>query len=72
MKANVDSLILFGGFPKHKWNSLMYQMPVIHDDYSFEGYYTHLRSQDFVLFDYIDNLIYEKERNKELQLIFNS
>ena len=72
MKANVDSLVLFGGFPKHKWNSLMYQMPVIHDGYSFEGYYTHLRSQDFVLFDYIDNKIYEKERNKELQLIFNS
>ena len=70
MKANVDSLVFFGGFPKHKWNSLMYQMPVIHDGYSFDNYYSKLRSHDFVLFDYIDNLIYEKERNTPFTLIF--
>ena len=33
MKANVDSLRLFGGFPKHKYNVLMYQMPPIDIDY---------------------------------------
>ena len=70
MKANVDSLVFFGGFPKHKWNSLMYQMPVIHDGYSFDNYYSKLRPHDFVLFDYIDNMIYEKERNTPFTLIF--
>ena len=70
MKANVDSLVFFGGFPRHKWNSLMYQMPVIHDGYSFDNYYSKLRPHDFVLFDYIDNLIYEKERNTPFTLIF--
>ena len=37
MKSNVDSLRLFGGFPRHKYNVLMYQMPPIdmdYDDYS--------------------------------------
>ena len=28
MKSNVDSLRLFGGFPKHKFNVLLYQMPL--------------------------------------------
>ena len=65
MKANVDSLVLFGGFPKHKWNSLMYQMPLIDPDYTFINYYNKLSPHDFVLFDYIFNKIYEKSRKTD-------
>ena len=72
MKANVDSLIFFGGFPKHKWNSLMYQMPVVNELYTFDTAYHRLSSKDFVLFDYIDNKIYEKSRNSEFKDVFGS
>ena len=72
MKANVDSLIFFGGFPKHKWNSLMYQMPVVNDLYTFDTAYHRLSSKDFVLFDYIDNKIYEKSRNSKFMPVFGS
>ena len=65
MKANVDSLVLFGGFPKHKWNSLTYQMPLINPDYTFTNYYNRLSPHDFVLFDYIFNKIYEKSRKTD-------
>ena len=65
MKANVDSLLLFGGFPKHKWNSLTYQMPLINREYTFEGYYQYLQPYDCVLFDYIDNSIKVKRRNDQ-------
>ena len=53
MKSNIDLLVLFGGFPKNKWNILMYQMPVF-DNYTFDNY-VHLYSTDFVVFDYIAN-----------------
>ena len=73
MKANVDSLVFFGGFPKHKWNSLMYQMPVVDSGYTYEGFYHWLKASDFVLFDYIDNRIYHKKRGeKEYILVFDS
>lgn len=36
MKANIDSLTLFGGFPKHKFQILMYQLPPV--DLSYEDY----------------------------------
>ena len=65
MKANVDSLVLFGGFPKHKWNSLTYQMPLIDPDYTFANYYSKLSSHDFVFFDYVANKIYEKLRHSD-------
>ena len=65
MKANVDSLLLFGGFPKHKWNSLTYQMPLINREYTFEGHYQYLQPYDCVLFDYIDNSIKVKRRNDQ-------
>ena len=65
MKANVDSLLLFGGFPKHKWNSLTYQMPLINREYTFEGHYQYLQPYDCVLFDYIDNSIKIKRRNDQ-------
>ena len=70
MKANVDSLVFFGGFPKHKWNSLMYQMPAIWDMYTFDTGYHELKSIDFVLFDYIDNYIWHKKRNGGFELMY--
>ena len=52
-KANVDSLVLFGGFPPHKFNVLMYQMPAI-ENADFETYKT-LTPQDYMLIDYVDS-----------------
>ena len=60
MKANIDSLTVFGGFPKNKWNILMYQMPAF-DNYDYD-IYVHLRSIDYVLFDYIDGYYEEVRR----------
>ena len=37
MKSNVNSLLLFGGFSRQKWNSLMYQLPSI-EPYDFYEY----------------------------------
>ena len=51
MKANVNSLLLFGKFPKHKWNLVTYQLPPT--DCSFE-IYQELEAEDAVLFDYED------------------
>ena len=59
MKANIDSLMLFGGFPKSKWNILTYQLP----PFEFSYYdYAQLDVHDYVFFDYIDNSIIIKRR----------
>ena len=61
MKANVDSLILFGGFPKHKFCSLFYQLPPV--DFSYEQYWA-LRQQDYALLDFVDgdvNIVYRQD-----------
>ena len=50
MKANIDSLVLFGGFPKHKYQVLVYQMPPI-DDFTYEDY-SELSPQDCVIIDF--------------------
>ena len=62
MKANIDSLMLFGGFPKSKWNILTYQLPPFDFDYYD---YAQLDVHDYVLFDYIDNNITIKRRYEE-------
>ena len=51
MKSNVDSLTLFGGFPKHKFQLLMYQMPPM--DFQWEDY-ADLTARDFIQCDFID------------------
>ena len=53
MKSNIDSLVVFGGFPRNKWNILMYQMPAC-DVFGYDDY-VHLYSKDYVVLDYIDN-----------------
>ena len=53
MKTNIDSLVVFGGFPKNKWNILMYQMPAF-DAFTYDNY-IRLYSSDYVIFDYISN-----------------
>ena len=59
MKANIDSLMLFGGFPKSKWNILTYQLPPV--DFTFYDY-TQLGNNDYVLIDFIDNSVIVKRR----------
>ena len=60
MKANIDTLVLFGAFPKHKFNILMYQMPII-DGFDW-SIYESLSKNDYILLDYITNeaLIYRR------------
>lgn len=53
MKSNIDSLVVFGGFPRNKWNILMYQMPAC-DAFDYDDY-VKLYSKDYVVLDYIDN-----------------
>ena len=60
MKANIDSLVVFGGFPKSKWNILMYQMPAC-DDFTYDNY-VKLYSKDYVMFDYVDNTYHTERR----------
>ena len=55
MKANVDSLVLFGEFPKHKFSLMIYQMPFI-DDCNWENYST-LSKNDYMFVDYIDSIV---------------
>ena len=54
MKANLDSITLFGGFPKHKWNVLFYQLPPA--DTSFEEY-ERLNNGDALYIDFVDNSV---------------
>ena len=49
MKSNTDSITLFSGFSKQKWNVLFYQLPPTETDYYD---YTHLSSGDALVFDY--------------------
>lgn len=51
MKSNVNSLILFGGFSKQKWNTLMYQLPPV-EGFTYEYDYADLTEKDCVLFDF--------------------
>ena len=53
MKSNVDSLRLFGGFPRHKYNVLMYQMPPIDIDYED---YSQLDQHGWLEVDFIDGI----------------
>ena len=55
MKANVDSMVLFGEFPKHKFSLMIYQMPYI-DDCNWENYST-LSKNDYMFVDYIDGIV---------------
>ena len=52
MKANLDSLTLFGGFPKHKWNVLFYQLQPNNATYE---EYAELRNEDALFIDFVDN-----------------
>ena len=61
MKANIDSLTLFGGFPKHKFTTLFYQLPPV--DLDFDTY-AGLSTQDAVRIDYIESSVKILTRNK--------
>ena len=61
MKSNIDSLVVFGGFPRNKWNILMYQMPAC-DAFDYDDY-VKLYSKDYVVLDYIDNTTKVVRRN---------
>ena len=52
MKSNMDALILFGGFPKHKYSILFYQMPPV--NLTFEEY-AELETKDAVIIDFASN-----------------
>ena len=52
MKANIDSLTLFGGFPKNKYQILMYQLPPV--DFTFDDYHR-IKTSDMVRFDFLSN-----------------
>ena len=56
MKSNIDSLVLFGEFPRQKWNILTYQLPII------EGFdwdlYQMLKKHDYFFVDFTANLVY--------------
>ena len=54
MKANVDSLRLFGGFPRHKFNVLTYQMP--HIDVTYEDY-AELDQHGWLQADFVDGSV---------------
>ena len=54
MKANLDSLTLFGGFPKHKWNVLFYQLPPTNTDYD---EYSELANEDALYIDFVDGSV---------------
>ena len=56
MKANIDSLTFFGGFPQHKYNVLMYQLPPVDIDYSF---YSHLNNHEYTRIDFISGRVIE-------------
>ena len=64
MKANIDSLTLFGGFPKHKFLTLFYQLPPV--DLDFDTYAT-LDSKDAVRIDYLESSVKFLIRNKRCQ-----
>ena len=51
MKANIDSVTFFGGFPQHKFNVLMYQLPPVGVDYNF---YSQLNPHEYIRIDFID------------------
>ena len=61
MKANIDSLTLFGGFPKHKFTTLFYQLPSV--DLTYE-IYSQLSTQDAVRIDFIESSVKFLIRNK--------
>ena len=64
MKANIDSLTLFGGFPKHKYLTLFYQLPPV--DLDFDTY-SQLDVRDAVRIDYLQSSIKFLIRNKTCQ-----
>ena len=55
MKANVDSLVFFGEFPKHKFSLMVYQMPFI-EECNWENYST-LSKNDYMFVDYVDGIV---------------
>ena len=55
MKANIDSIVLFGGFPKHKFSILTYQLPSI-DQFDWFTYAA-LEKYDYMLVDFIDSTV---------------
>ena len=61
MKSNIDSLTLFGGFPRHKFQTLFYQLPPV--DLTYEQY-SNLNTSDAVRIDYIESSVKFLIRNK--------
>ena len=55
MKANIDGIAIWGGFPKHKWNILTYQLPSV-DGLDWETY-SQLQKHDYMLVDFINSTV---------------
>jgi hypothetical protein len=52
MKSNMDSLVLFGGFSKQKYNSLFYQIPTdIEREKMYQDYHL-LKKSDYIMFSF--------------------
>jgi hypothetical protein len=49
LKSNMDSLILFGGFPRQKWNQLFYQIPINRDKETFFAKYSELKKTEYLI-----------------------
>ena len=55
VKSNLDALVLWGGFSRHKWNILTYQLPPV-EDLNWEVYET-LQKHDYMFVDFIDSSV---------------
>ena len=55
MKSNIDSMVLFGELPKHKFNILTYQMPP-EEGCDWETY-SRLMKEDYMFVDYVDGSV---------------
>ena len=55
MKANIDCAVIWGGFPKHKWNILTYQLPNV-DGMDWETY-SELGKGDYMFVDFIGSTV---------------
>jgi hypothetical protein len=52
MKSNIDSLVLFGMFPKHKFRILFYQIPLDEDINDVYDCYKILKKNDYMLIQF--------------------
>ena len=60
-KSNLDSIVLYGGFSRHKFNVLFYQLPCI-EGFTYE-IYSKLRKEDCVVIDLASGTFSFRTRN---------